>query len=137
MAQLAFGDRIPLWGVSIHLEEHCGKWKVIILLNGRVTALTPNITGPAYFARGMAQGQDQQGVNLYKVGQATGNPRISRRISECVAFPRTPARVLTFHLDWGYERLDGSTEQSEREQYLHVCSPFPDLPSHPRYAHDR
>jgi DNA excision repair protein ERCC-6-like 2 len=33
---------IPLWGVSIHLEEHCGKWKVIILAgNGRAIALTP------------------------------------------------------------------------------------------------
>jgi len=87
MAQLAFGDRIPLWGVSIHLEEHCGKWKVIILVNGRVIALTPDIKGPAYIARGMAQGQDQQSASFYKVGQAVANPRIPRRISECVAFP--------------------------------------------------
>jgi hypothetical protein len=91
MAQLAFGDRIPLWGVSIHLEEHCGKWKVVILLGGRVVALTPDIIGPADAAQGVAQGQDQQSVSLYKVGQAVGNPRISRRIPECVAFPRTPA----------------------------------------------
>ena len=41
MAQLAFGDRIPLWGVSIHLEEHCGKWKVIVLVGSGVITLIP------------------------------------------------------------------------------------------------
>ena len=75
MAQLAFGDRIPRWGVSIHLEEHCGKWKVMILVNsGRVVALTPDISGPPDIARGMAQGQDQQSVGLYEISQAVGNP---------------------------------------------------------------
>ena len=56
MAQLAFGDRIPLWGVSIHLEEHCGKWKVIVLVgSGRIIALIPEIIGPADAAPGVAQ----------------------------------------------------------------------------------
>ena len=41
MAQLAFGDRVPLWGVSIHLEEHCGKWKVIVLVDSGVVTLIP------------------------------------------------------------------------------------------------
>lgn len=59
MAQLAFGDRVPLWGVSIHLEEHCGKWKVITIEGGEwATALIPDIAGPAGVARGMAQGYD-------------------------------------------------------------------------------
>ena len=49
---------------------------------------------------------------------------------------RISARVLTFHLDWGYERLDGSTEQSERELYLHGCGQFTDLSFHSRDAHD-
>ena len=40
-------------------------------------------------------------------------------------------------LDWGYERLDGSTEQSERKRYLLVCGQFTDLSFHSRNAHDR
>lgn len=96
MAQLAFGDRIPLWGVSIHLEEHCGKWKVVILMySGRVVVLTPDIIGSAYLARGMAQGQDKQSIGLYKVGQAAGNPRISRRIPEWAVSPGSSVLVLT------------------------------------------
>jgi hypothetical protein len=59
IAQLAFGDRVPLWGVSIHLEEHCGKWKVITSVdNGRVDMLTLDIIGPADVTRDMAQRQD-------------------------------------------------------------------------------
>jgi hypothetical protein len=48
MAQLAFGDRVPLWGVSIHLEEHCGKWKVFTQVdNGKIVTLTSSGVGPA------------------------------------------------------------------------------------------
>ena len=45
--------------------------------------------------------------------------------------------VFTLHLDWGYERLDGSTEQSEREKrprfffFISLTRPIS------RYAHDR
>lgn len=46
-------------------------------------------------------------------------------------------RALTFHLDWGYERLDGSTEQSERKRHLQVRGQSTNLLSHPRYAHNR
>lgn len=28
---------------------------------------------------------------------------------------------LTLRIDWGYERLDGSTEQSEREKHTRLC----------------
>ena len=44
--------------------------------------LTPDITGPADTAQGMAQRQDQQSVGLYEIGKAIGDPRISRRVTE-------------------------------------------------------
>lgn len=49
--------------------------------------------------------------------------------------------VLTFRSDWGYERLDGSTEQSERENHLifHAKSltlPFPGMPMIDRFHKD-
>ena len=49
---------------------------------------------------------------------------------------RTLTRVLKFLLDWGYERLDGSTEKSESKRYLCGYSQPADLPPHPRDAHD-
>lgn len=54
MAQLAFGDRIPFWGVSIHLEEHCGKWKVIVLVDRSKNRADIDIVGLTDVARGMA-----------------------------------------------------------------------------------
>lgn len=50
---------------------------------------------------------------------------------------RPLTRVLTFLLDWGYERLDGSTEQSESKRYLRNHNQPADLPLHPRDAYDR
>jgi hypothetical protein len=51
------------------------------------------------------------------------------------------ASAFTFRLDWGYERLDGSTEQSEREKRLHVCvnsltRPAPGMPMIDRFHGD-
>lgn len=40
----------------------------------------------------------------------------------------TFTRVLTFLLDWGYERLDGSTEKSESKRYPYGSSQPADLP---------
>ncbi|KAF9649557.1 hypothetical protein BDM02DRAFT_3229957 [Thelephora ganbajun] len=80
MAQLAFGDRIPLWGVSIHLEEHCGKWKVLQRLL-----------------------EEWHKDKANKVLVFTKSVKL--------------LEILEYHVEsqnWGYERLDGSTEQSER-----------------------
>lgn len=51
------------------------------------------------------------------------------------------APAFTFRLDWGYERLDGSTEQSEREKHLPVCvnpltRPAPGMPTIDRFHRD-
>ncbi|KAF9784664.1 P-loop containing nucleoside triphosphate hydrolase protein [Thelephora terrestris] len=80
IAQLAFGDRIPLWGVSIHLEEHCGKWKVLQKLL-----------------------EEWHKEKSNKVLVFTKSVKL--------------LEILEYHVEsqnWGYERLDGSTEQSER-----------------------